>query len=164
MLLGRTAHSQQLSYKDSIQALAYSNIPTSSVESIGDVWLNITNFAETEFPHIHTVVGIHSLDNARELQVITNLAQSAASQALWGDLVFLHNVFSMNAYPAYANVTSTQMQAGLLDAVSGKNGPEQSLIELYASTSSAPGLGVAYRHSLPSTTSSSRARPTSCPR
>lgn len=96
MLLGRTAHSQQLSYKDSIQALAYGNIATSSVESSGDVWLNLTGFAETELPHIQTVVGIHSLDNARELQVIANLAQSAASQALWGDLVFLHNVFSMS--------------------------------------------------------------------
>ncbi|KAJ5491647.1 hypothetical protein N7539_003214 [Penicillium diatomitis] len=149
VLLGRTAHSQQLSYKDSIQALAYGNIATSSVESSGDVWLNITGFAETELPHMQTVVGIHSLDNARELQVIANLAQNAASQALWGDLVFLHNVFSMNAYPAYANVTSTQMQGGLLSAVSGKNGPEESLIELYASTSSVPGLGVAYR-ALPS--------------
>ncbi|KAF5861260.1 hypothetical protein ETB97_000452 [Aspergillus alliaceus] len=149
MLLGRTAHSQQLSYKDSIQALAYGNIATSSVESSGDAWLNITGFAETELPQIQTVVGIHSLDNARELQVIANLAQSAASQALWGDLVFLYNVFSMNAYPAYANVTSTQMQAGLLGAVSGESGPEESLIELYASTSSAPGLGAAYR-ALPS--------------
>lgn len=149
MLLGRTAHSQQLSYNDSIQALAYGNIATSSVESSGDVLLNITGFAETELPHIQTEMGIHSLDNARELQVIANLAQSAASKALWGDLVFLYNVFSMNAYPAYANVTSTQMQAGLLEAVRGKgatgSGPDERLIELYASTSSAPGLEAAYR-------------------
>lgn len=145
MLLGRTTQGQQLSYSDSIQALAFGNIATSSVESSGDVWLNITGFAEKELPHLQTVVGIHSLDNARELHVIANLAQSAASQALWGDLVFLYNVFSMNAYPAYADVTTAQMQAGLLDAVSGENGPEEGLIELYASTSSASSLGAAYR-------------------
>ncbi|RAH63307.1 hypothetical protein BO85DRAFT_444601 [Aspergillus piperis CBS 112811] len=145
MLLGRTTQGQQLSYSDSIQALAFGNIATSSVESRGDVWLNITGFAGIELPHIETVVGIHSLDNARELNVIANLAQSAASQALWGDVVFLYNVFSMNAYPSNANVTNAQMQAGLLDAVSGDNGPEESLIELYASTSSASSLGAAYR-------------------
>ncbi|KAE8320457.1 hypothetical protein BDV39DRAFT_198458 [Aspergillus sergii] len=139
VLLGRTAHSQQLSYNDSIQALAYGNIATSSVESSGD----------TELPHIQTDVGIHSLDNARELQVIANMVQSAAREGLWGDLVFLYNIFSMNAHPAYANVASTQMQAGLLDAVCGKgsagSGPDERLIELYASTSSAPGLEAAYR-------------------
>ncbi|BDD59372.1 hypothetical protein MAP00_004581 [Monascus purpureus] len=81
MLLGQTAYSQQLSYNDSIQALAYGNIAT-SVESSGNVWLNITGFAENELPHIQVDMGIHSLDNARELQVIANLAQSAASQAL----------------------------------------------------------------------------------
>ncbi|KAE8344150.1 hypothetical protein BDV24DRAFT_149087 [Aspergillus arachidicola] len=138
VLLGRTAHSQRLSYNDSIQALAYGNIATSSVESSSDVWLNITGFAETELPHIQTDVGIHSLDNARELQVIANMVQSAAREGLWGDLVFLYNIFSMNAYPAYANV-----------AMRGKgspgSGPDKRLIELYASTSSAPGLEAAYR-------------------
>lgn len=149
MLLGQTAHSQQLSYNNSIQALAYGNIATSSVESSGNVWLNITGFAENELPHIQEEMGIYCLDNARELQVIANLAQSAARKALWGDLVFLYNVFSMNAYPAYANVTSMQMQAGLLEAVCGKgamgNGPDGRLIELYASTSSVPILEAVYR-------------------
>ncbi|KAB8263159.1 hypothetical protein BDV32DRAFT_156655 [Aspergillus pseudonomiae] len=148
MLLGRTAHSQQLSYDDSIQALAYGNIAT-SVESRGYAWLNIAGFAETELPHIQADVGIHSLDNACELQVIANLVQSAARRGLWGDLVFLYNIFSMNAHPAYANVASTQMQTSLLDAVRGKgstgSGPDERLIELYASTSSAPDLEAAYR-------------------
>jgi hypothetical protein len=149
MLLGQAAQSQQLSYHDSIQALSYGNTAASSVESSGEVWLNITGFAEAELPHIQTAMGIHSLDNARELQVIANLAQSAASEARWGDLVFLYNVFSMNGYPEYTSVSSMQMQAGLLEAVRGKgatdNGPEERLIELYASTSSAPDLEAAYR-------------------
>lgn len=63
--------------------------------------------------------------------------------------MFLYNVFSMNAYPAYANVTSMQMQAGLLEAVCGKgamgNVPDECLIGLYASTSSVPILEAAYR-------------------
>ncbi|KNG83437.1 hypothetical protein ANOM_008033 [Aspergillus nomiae NRRL 13137] len=154
MLLGRAAHSQQLRYNDSIQALAYGNIATSSVESRGYVWLNITGFSETELPHIQTDVGIHSLDNARELQVIASLVQSAARRGLWGDLVFLYNILLMNAHPAYANVASTQMQTGLLDAVRGKgstgSGPDERLIELYASTSSAPDLEAAYRALPPS--------------
>jgi hypothetical protein len=149
MLLGQTAQSQQLSYHDSIQALSYGNIATSSTEFSGEVWLNITGFAETEIPHIQTDMGVYSLDNARELQVIANLAQSAASKARWGDLVFLYNIFSMNGHPEYASVSSTQMQTGLLKAVRGKgatdSGPDERLIELYPNTSSAPDLEAAYR-------------------
>jgi hypothetical protein len=147
-LLGHTAPSQELSYKDSIHALANGNVAASHVESCGDVWLNITGFAVNELPHIQESVGITSLDNAHQLQVIAELVQTAVSQEHWGDVVFLYNVFSMNAHPEFASVASPQMQAGLLDAVTDKAsnaGPDDRLIELYASTSSSPSLVEAFR-------------------
>jgi hypothetical protein len=101
-----------------------------------------------ELPYIQEAVGITSLDNARELQVITGLVNTAASQQQWGDVVFLYNVFSMNAHPEFASVASPQMQAGLLDAVrdrASNAGPDDRLIELYASTSSSPSLVEAFR-------------------
>jgi hypothetical protein len=147
-LLGHAAQSKELNYADSIHALAYGNVATSSVDSRGDVWLNITGFAVNELPYIQEAVGITSLDNARELQVIAGLVNTAASQQQWGDVVFLYNVFSMNAHPEFASVASPQMQAGLLDAVRDRTsnaGPDDRLIELYASTSSSPSLVEAFR-------------------
>ncbi|KAF3387598.1 hypothetical protein F1880_000830, partial [Penicillium rolfsii] len=53
---------QQLSYSDSIQALAHGKIATSEVQSTDDVRLNTADFARSELPHIQTVE-IQSLDN-----------------------------------------------------------------------------------------------------
>ncbi|KAF4239480.1 hypothetical protein CNMCM8980_001668 [Aspergillus fumigatiaffinis] len=147
-LLGNAAQSKELSYADSIHALAYGNVAASPVDSRGDVWLNITGFAVNELPYMQEAVGITSLDNARELQVIAGLVKTAASQQHWGDVVFLYNVFSMNAHPEFASIASPQMQAGLLDAVRDRNsnsGPDDRLIELYASTSSSSSLAEAFR-------------------
>ncbi|KAF4158067.1 hypothetical protein CNMCM8927_005472 [Aspergillus lentulus] len=101
-LLGHAAQSKELNYADSIHALAYGNVAASSVDSRGDVWLNITGFAVNELPYIQEAVGITSLDNARELQVIAGLTGPLA-------------------------------------------GPDDRLIELYASTSSSPSLVKAFR-------------------
>ncbi|KAF7134136.1 hypothetical protein CNMCM5793_005815 [Aspergillus hiratsukae] len=54
----------------------------------------------------------------------------------------------MNAHPEFASVASPQMQAGLLDAVRGKTsnaGPDDRLIDLYASILSSPSLVEAFR-------------------
>jgi hypothetical protein len=78
-LLGHAAQSKELNYADSIHALIYSNITASSVDSRGDVWLNITGFAVNKLLYIQEAVGITSLDNARELQVIAGLVNTAVS-------------------------------------------------------------------------------------
>ncbi|KAE8395590.1 hypothetical protein BDV23DRAFT_145233 [Aspergillus alliaceus] len=78
-LLGRAAQNQELNYEESVPALPYGNNAV-SVDSHGNVWLNILNFAVHELPHIQKSVGISSLDNARELQVIARLTQAVASQ------------------------------------------------------------------------------------
>ncbi|KAH2124740.1 hypothetical protein KXV35_008372, partial [Aspergillus fumigatus] len=51
-LLGHAAQSKELNYADSIHALAYGNVAASSVDSRGDVWLNLTGFAVNELPYI----------------------------------------------------------------------------------------------------------------
>ncbi|KAF5861516.1 hypothetical protein ETB97_012842 [Aspergillus alliaceus] len=78
-LLGRAAQNQELNYEESVPALPYGNNAV-SVESHGNVWLNIPNFAVHELPHIQKSVGISSLDNARKVQVIARLTQAVASQ------------------------------------------------------------------------------------
>ncbi|KAL4891911.1 hypothetical protein BDV59DRAFT_203173 [Aspergillus ambiguus] len=147
-LLGHAAHHQGLSYKDSLNALVDGKMGVSPERSSGLVWLNITDAGGRELPYTPKSVGILSVDNADELQAIARLAQEAVSQRQWGDAVYLHNVFSMNAHAEHTSVASPQMQAGLLDAVSNpasNDGPEQRLVDLYARTSSSTALADAFR-------------------
>jgi len=149
MLMAR-GWAAELSYEDSINALAYGNVAlqgdSSDSTTPGEVWLNVTGFAVNKLPYIQHDLGIMSLDNPVPLEIIADLAKTAAGKGKWGDLVFLYNVFSMNAFEEYAKVTSEQMQYGLLVAVTGKNNtkPDISLIDLYASTSSSVYLSDAF--------------------
>ena len=76
------------------------------------MWLNVTGFAPDKLPYIQHDVGIWSLDNPVPLEVIAGLTKTAAGMGKWGDLVFLYNVFSMNAFAEYAKISSEQMQMG----------------------------------------------------
>jgi hypothetical protein len=151
MLVARGS-AQELSYEDSINALAYGNVAlqgnsNEQGSSPGEVWLNVTGFAPDKLPYIQRDVGIWSLDNPVPLEVIAGLAKTAAGMGKWGDLVFLYNVFSMNAFADYAKVSSEQMQYGLLEAVTGNNTqPDVTLIDLYAGTSSSVYLSAAYNN------------------
>ena len=130
------------------RSLAYGSFASSPNESSGDVWLNVTGFALDQLPHIQHDLGITSLDNAQELQVIARLAQTTASKGLWGDLVFLYNVFAMNAHAGSISVSTPQMQAGLQEAVGGGPQPaglDEKLVDLYASTLSSTDLRDAFK-------------------
>ncbi|KAG9531618.1 hypothetical protein KCU99_g2356, partial [Aureobasidium melanogenum] len=146
-----SSKAQELSYEDSIHALAYGNVALQG-NSSGTIWLNITGFAPQQLPTIQTNLGLFTYDNLEALNAVTGLARIAASKGQYGDLVFLYNVFSMNAFADYAHVASEQMQAGLLAAVTGKNSTvaDPHLVELYANTSSSAFLREAYQN-LPKT-------------
>ena len=137
---------QEMSYEDSIHALAYGNVALQG-NSSGTVWLNFTGFAPQQLPTIQKDVGLFTYDNAEALDAVTGLAKIAASKGQYGDLVYLYNVFSMNAFADYAHVASEEMQAGLLAAVTLANSttPDAQLVELYANTSSSPFLREAFQ-------------------
>ncbi|KAJ5186302.1 hypothetical protein N7449_011066 [Penicillium cf. viridicatum] len=152
--LATTAQCQQLSYEDSVTALAYGNVATDTSSAEGTVWLNVTGFAVDKLPHIQEDLGIHTLDNLETLNAIAGLAQDAATKGQWGDIVYLYSAFAMNGHSEYLNVSTVEMQESLLDAItdqdSGKIDPQ--LAELYASTSSSKFLVEAF-HGLKSKTS-----------
>lgn len=150
--LATTAQCQQLSYEDSITALAYGNVATEN-SSEGTVWLNVTGFAVDKLPHIQNDLGIHTLDNLETLNAITGLAQDAAKRGQWGDIVYLHSAFAMNGHGEYLNVSTAEMQESLLDAITDQDSGkvDSQLAELYASTSSSKFLVEAF-HSVKSKT------------
>lgn len=156
-VLATGAHCQQLSYEDSITALAYGNVATNS-SSVGEVWLNITGFAADELPHIQNDVGIYTLDNRETLTTIAGLAQVAAEQGQWGDIVFLYSAFAMNGHSEYFNASSLEMQQALLYAVTDQTSGEvdSALIKLYASTSSSQFLIEAFENLKSETSSQSK--------
>ncbi|EKV12721.1 hypothetical protein Pdw03_1561 [Penicillium digitatum] len=144
--LATTAQCQQLSYEDSVTALAYGNVATAS-SSEGTVWLNVTGFAVDQLPHIQNDLGIHSLDNLEMLTTLAGLAQNAASKGQWGDIVYLYSAFAMNGYSDYLNVSTVEMQESLLDAITDQDSGkvDVDLAELYASTSSSKFLVEAFQ-------------------
>lgn len=146
-VLATTAQCQQLSYEDSIAALAYGNVATDT-SSAGEVWLNVTGFAVEELPHIQSDVGIHTLDNLETLTAIAGLAQDAAKRGQWGDIVYLHSAFSMNGHVDHLNVSSVEMQESLLEAVTNRTSgkTDSPLVELYANTSSSTFLAEAFKN------------------
>ncbi|KAI3198422.1 hypothetical protein CBS147311_6448 [Penicillium roqueforti] len=146
-VLATTAQCQQLSYEDSIAALAYGNVATDT-SSAGEVWLNVTGFAVEELPHIQSDVGIHTLDNLETLTAIAGLAQDAAKRGQWGDIVYLHSAFSMNGHVDHLNVSSVEMQESLLEAVTNRTSGkiDSPLVELYANTSSSTFLAEAFKN------------------
>jgi hypothetical protein len=147
--LGRA---NELSYEDSITALASGNVVAQpsfqpSAEP-GEVWLNVSGFAPEKLPNIQRDVGMASFDNAVPLEIVAGLTKIAAIKSQWGDIVFLYNVFSMNAFPAYVNVSSREMKYGLLRAVTGEHNGEvnTTLVDLYARTSSSVYLSDAFKN------------------
>lgn len=142
-----SAQCQQLSYEDSITALAYGNVAIDS-SSEGEVWLNVTGFAADKLPHIQNDLGIHTLDNLETLTTIAGLTQVAAEQGQWGDIVFLYSAFEMNGHSEYFNASSAEMQESLLIAVTDQTSGEidSTLIKLYASTSSSGYLVQAFEN------------------
>jgi len=112
----------------------------------GVAWLNVTGYAPDKLPYIQKDLGIYTRDNINGLKAAANLAATAASHAKYGDLVYLFNVFAMNGFGPYAQISSNEMQQGLLAAVTphGSSTPDQELIELYANTSSISSLREAF--------------------
>ncbi|RKK82197.1 hypothetical protein BFJ71_g15343 [Fusarium oxysporum] len=145
LAMSRLALAVNLNYADSIHALSFGNVKTEG-EAGGVVWLNVTGFATDKLPHIQQDLGVHTLDNVQPLKTIAGLASVAAKQAKWGDLVYLYNVFAMNGHAPYAHASSSEMQEGLLSAVtkSDKSGIDSELIALYLKTSSSPLLVKAF--------------------
>ncbi|KAG6207248.1 hypothetical protein E4U35_001141 [Claviceps purpurea] len=136
-----------LDYTDSIRALSFGNVEMkSSGASSGEIWFNVTGFAADKLPHVQQDVGIYTMDNLEPLRMVAGLGQAAAQQGKWGDLVYLYNVFSMNGHLDYAKATSSELQDGLLAAVtkSDGSGVDQDLITEYIKTSSSPALAAAY--------------------
>ncbi|KAF5536663.1 hypothetical protein FMEXI_10263 [Fusarium mexicanum] len=145
LAMSSLALAANLNYADSIHALSFGNVKTEG-ESGGVVWLNVTGFATDKLPHIQQDLGVQTLDNLQALKAIAGLASVAAKQAKWGDLVYLYTVFAMNAHAPYANASSSEMQEGLLSAVTkpDKSGVDSELIALYIKTSSSPLLVKAF--------------------
>ncbi|KAI5303185.1 hypothetical protein KEM56_007821 [Ascosphaera pollenicola] len=145
-LLATSAQCLQASYEEHISALAYGDV-TPANASEGIVWLNITGFAPEKLPHVQNDQGIHTLDNFETLKDIAGLAQTAATNGQYGDLIFLHSAFQMNGYHEYLNTSSANMQEALLDAITDEASGEvdQSLADLYASTSSSKELADAFK-------------------
>ncbi|KAG5961992.1 hypothetical protein E4U58_004024 [Claviceps cyperi] len=136
-----------LDYTDSIRALSFGKVELKSFSaSSGEIWFNVTGFAPDKLPHVQEDVGIYTIDNLELLRIVAGLGQAAAQQGKWGDLVYLYNVFSMNGYLDYAKTTSSEMQGGLLAAVTKPDGSgaDQDLITEYIKTSSSPSLAAAY--------------------
>ncbi|KAJ5490257.1 hypothetical protein LT330_007546 [Penicillium expansum] len=145
-VLATTAQCQQLSYEDSVTALAYGNVATEN-SSEGTVWLNVTGFAADKLPHIQNDLGIHTLDNLETLTTLAGLTQEAAKQGQWGDIVYLYSAFAMNGHGEYLNASSVEMQESLLDAITDQDSGkvDSTLAELYASTSSSKFLAEAFQ-------------------
>ncbi|KAF4460464.1 hypothetical protein FALBO_12755 [Fusarium albosuccineum] len=143
--MGSLARAANLNYADSIHALSYGNVETQG-ESGGIVWLNVTGFAPDKLPHIQRNLGVQTLDNIDALKTIANLASVAARRGKWGDIVYLYNVFAMNAHAPYADTSSSELRDGLLSAVTkaDKSGVDSELISLYSKTSSSPLLAEAF--------------------
>lgn len=136
---------EQLNYADSLQALSYGNVAMQG-NSSGTVWLNVTGFAADKLPYIQNDLGIMSLDNLEPLQILAGLAKTAASNGQYGDLVYLYTAFAMNGHADNVKVSSDEMQQGLLMAVTppNLNTPDQTLIKLYAGTSSSSYISQAF--------------------
>jgi hypothetical protein len=145
LAMSSLALSATLNYADSIHALSFGNVKTEG-ESGGIVWLNVTGFATDKLPHIQQDLGVQTVDNIKALKTIAGLASIAAKQAKWGDLVYLYNVFAMNGHAPYADASSSEMQEGLLSAVTkpDRSGVDSELIALYIKTSSSPLLVKAF--------------------
>lgn len=140
-----TAAAKNLDYAGSIHALSEGNVEMQG-NAGGEVWFKVTGFAPDKLPHIQPDVGLYTMDNLESLKTVASLGQVAAKEGRWGDVVYLHNVFSMNAHADYAKASSTQMRDGLLVAVTkaDKSGIDSDLIDLYVKTSSSPSLAEAF--------------------
>ncbi|KAG6006386.1 hypothetical protein E4U21_007117 [Claviceps maximensis] len=139
----------QMDYHGSMKALSYGNIPMDNqpkVVASGEIHFSIKDYPTEKLPHLKQDVGMYTMDNLETLKVIVQLGQEAGKQGRWGDLVFLHNAFSMNAHLNYAKVVSPEMREGLLKAVTktDKSGVDVELIELYVQTSTSPALAAAF--------------------
>ncbi|KAG5986617.1 hypothetical protein E4U54_005343 [Claviceps lovelessii] len=135
------------SYDSSIHELSYGNLNRpSDPPSSGEIWFSVKDFPADKVPYIQQDVGIYTLDNLEPLKAIVQLSHKAAEQGKWGDVVFLHNVFSMNGHREYARATSPEMRQGLLAAVTkpDKSGVDMDLIDTYVRTSSSPVLMAAF--------------------
>lgn len=138
--------SSALSYQTHIGALATGNMTTHKGKSTGEAWFNVTAANADKLPNIQGDVGIMSMDNFAALEAIADLAQVAMTNGMWGDVVYLFNAFTMNAYSRHLVVSSDQMRHGLLQAVMGDDEvhPNINLIDLYASTSTSIQLANAF--------------------
>ncbi|KAK2606226.1 hypothetical protein QQS21_003397 [Conoideocrella luteorostrata] len=167
LALGSLVIADKLDYAESIHALSYGNVETQG-NAAGTVWLNISGFAPDKLPHIQHDVGIYSLDNMESLKSIAGLAAVAAKEGKWGDVVYLHNAFTMNGHAGYIKASSSEMRDGLLEAVTkaDKSGVDSSLIDLYAKTSSSPDLAAAFEalHTTPVTSLEKRWTKETCSR
>lgn len=136
---------EQSSYIQQLSALSEGALVTQA-DSAGVIWLNVTNFAPEKLPYIQRDVGIYTYDNLHGLKTTANLAATAASDLKYGDLVYFFTAFAMNGYAPHVNLSSEEMQQGLLAAVTpyGKATPDKKLIELYADTSSISSLREAF--------------------
>lgn len=139
------AWAQELDYANSLQALSYGNVAMQG-NSSGTVWLNVTGFATDKLPYIQHDMGILSLDNKEPLQILADLAKTAASKGQYGDLVYLYAAFAMNGHGDNIKVSNEKMQQSLLKAVTppDSNTPDSGLIKLYASTSTSSLIGQAF--------------------
>lgn len=135
MMTGAWTH--KLDYAGSLQAFSYGNVALPD-NSTGAAWFNVSNFALDNLPYIQVDLGIFSLDNFASLQLIVDLAETAALNGQYGDFVYLYNAFALNAHADNVKVSSKAMHQGLLSAVTPAdlNDPDQDLIKLYADTSS----------------------------
>lgn len=141
-----SASSPSPDYKERIAALVEGKTASHGGVS-GDVWLRVPDAVKDKVPHLDTEAGLHSKDNVEPLKNIVELAQIAADNGKWGDYVFLHNAFSMNAHADNVKVSSESMKEGLRMAVAGNDNrePDAALINLYANTASSPDLAAAFK-------------------
>jgi len=152
----------QSKYMQQLSTLSQGALDTQG-NSSGIVWLNVTNFAPEKLPYIQQDLGIYTYDNLDGLKTTARLAATAASNLQYGDLVYFFSAFAMNGYGPYVQVSSDEMQQGLLVAVTpqGSTTPDQKLIELYADTSSISSLREAFLALKTLTLESPSAPPTS---
>ncbi|PGH14834.1 hypothetical protein AJ80_05760 [Polytolypa hystricis UAMH7299] len=113
-----------------------------ATDTKGVVYFTSPAFKADKLPHINLGVGVQSLDNLNALQSIGGLAEKAAKDGKWGDVVYLYNAFLLNGYNDSIALTSEAIQDGLTEAVNG----DSALIDLYRGTSSSTDLANAFEN------------------
>ncbi|QPH11857.1 hypothetical protein C2857_003782 [Epichloe festucae Fl1] len=130
-----------------VQALVSDGSLGMQDESAAQVWFKASGLAPEHLPRIQEDVSLYTHDRGESLKAIADLGAAAAKAGAWGDVVYLFNVFSMNAHAEHAKVTSPQMRELLLAAVTKADGSgvDPVLIKRYAKTSSSPALAEAFK-------------------